>query len=292
MVAKKNGDVAPLVQEIRGLPVPEAAKTASIALLNLIPYVGGAVASVIGETANRRRFEKVCDVLSDLNVRLEESRVDPEEHLSQDQIIELVHETLQTVATASDKEKIEALKNGLGYAFIKDDVFERKQLFLQVLRGCTSLELILIPTVYNSGDPHLLYEGGPAMSSSGGWPEPSAMESAVVIRSQPRGHWEPAGNEEDSGRPTLLAFLADSIHFDEGATEGAARLLDAKGLTDLGPNLNRKDCKVFQWIPYDNMAYVSGSVGTYRIPSTPVPTPLEASQTQFGKDFLRFYVGH
>jgi len=89
-------------------------KTGAVALVSLIPYAGGAIAAVIGKIATRRKFEKVCDVLSDLNSRLEANKVDPEQHLSKDQIIEVVHETLQTAAVTSDKRKLEALKRGLG----------------------------------------------------------------------------------------------------------------------------------------------------------------------------------
>ena len=110
---------------------------------------------------NQRRFEKVCDVLSDLNARLETRGGDPERHLSKDQIIEVVHETLQTASTASDEKKIQALKNGLAYAFLSHDSFDRKQLFLQILRGCTSIELLLLPVLYSAVDPYVVREGSP-----------------------------------------------------------------------------------------------------------------------------------
>jgi hypothetical protein len=106
-----------LIASIKTRSEGEEDASQAIHLIRLIPYAGGVIASVISENASRRRIEKVCDVLSDLNARLEEKGAVPEQHLSKDQIIEVVHETLQTVITASDQKKIESLKNGLAYAF-------------------------------------------------------------------------------------------------------------------------------------------------------------------------------
>jgi hypothetical protein len=92
-----------LITSIKTRSEGEEEATKAIHLIRLIPYAGGTIASIISENASKRRFEKVCDVLSDLNTRLEEKGADPEQHLSKDQISEVVHETLQTVASASDQ---------------------------------------------------------------------------------------------------------------------------------------------------------------------------------------------
>lgn len=180
-------DIKPLIEEIRTLSVTEKMKAGAVALLNVIPYAGGAVASVIGEIAAQRKFEKVCDVLSDLNAKLESHQVEPERHLSKDQIIEVVHETLQTAATTSDEQKIAALKNGLGYAFLAHDSFERKQLLLQVLRNCTSLELAVLPAVYDSSDPYIVREGHPPLEPA--TPQYGVLTAASSVFSRPQGEW-------------------------------------------------------------------------------------------------------
>ncbi len=118
-------------------------------------------------------MRKVSDVLSDLNARLKEQGTHPEQQLSKDQIIEVVHETLQTVTTTSDIKKIEALKQGLGYAFLSDDSFERKQLLLHVLRGCTSIELAILPALYEGEDPYVVRE----RPYSNLYPEPSLIHN-------------------------------------------------------------------------------------------------------------------
>ncbi len=158
LTIKSSDKIQPLIDAIQHHGREEIATTGAIALINLIPYAGGAIASIVGEAASQRRFEKVCDVLSDLNTRLEAHGVEPEKHLSKDQIVEFVHETLHTVTTASDLEKIKALKNGLAYAFLAEDGFERKQLLLQVLRGCTSLELLALTELYDCTDPYVTRE--------------------------------------------------------------------------------------------------------------------------------------
>jgi hypothetical protein len=55
----------------------------AIHLIHLIPYAGGAIASIISENASRRRLEKACDVLSTLNAKLEQHGIDRERHLYQ-----------------------------------------------------------------------------------------------------------------------------------------------------------------------------------------------------------------
>lgn len=274
----------------RGEEVEDAA--GAITLIRLIPYAGGAIAGIISEKANQRRFEKVCDVLSDLNARLESRGSDPEQHLSKDQIIEVVHETLQTVATASDEKKIEALKNGLGYAFLSEDTFERKQLFLQVLRGCTSIELRILTALYEEADPYIVRNGSQQTASSLTDVGISGIPSEFGIQSEiPQGDWMAIGNKHACGADPLLKFLADKTGVDEGASEGAIRLLDGKGLTKAAPNLQRTDCKVLQWVEAKggfSTRHVISATGV--TPSVTIkPTPVEASKTEFGGQFLRFY---
>jgi hypothetical protein len=285
-----------LITTIRTRSEGEEDAAQAIHLIRLIPCAGGVIASIITENASRRRTEKVCDVLSDLNAKLEQHGTDPEQHLSKDQIIEVVHETLQTAATASDERKIEALKAGLGYAFLADDTFERKQLFLQTLRGCTSIELMTLPVLYDANDPYLVREGyenttGSDWISLGRTSLTDHLSFADSPGFMPKGNWIPTANREECGQASLLAFLSSQIGVDEGATEGAVRLLDGKGLATAGPSLSRRDCKILQWrVSVDSYRMPSFTVSaTGTVPSLKVkPSPLEASRTKFGEGFLRF----
>lgn len=278
---KQPGNVEKLIREIKALTVAEKAKTGAVALLSAIPYAGGAVASVIGEIATHRKFEKVCDVLSDLNSKLEDHQADPERHLSKDQIIEVVHETLQTVSTASDDYKIAALKNGLAYSFLSEDAFERKQLFLQVLRTSTSLELGILGVVYGPLDPYIVEQGPPPPPV-----DPGGLRGTAVLTSTAyAGHWKPVVNTGECGQPMLLTLLAGRIRSDESTTQAVARLLDGKGLSSLGDNLQRRDCKTVSWSPA-----LAGNQGIEHLMVR--PTPLEASRTKFGDDFMQFGQGY
>ncbi|MGZ5436050.1 MAG: hypothetical protein ACXWID_19955 [Pyrinomonadaceae bacterium] len=296
LTIKPSAEIQPLIEAIRQHDQEEIATTGAIALINLIPFAGGAIAAVVGEVASQRRFEKVCDVLSDLNGRLEAHGANPEEHLSKDQIIEVVHETLQTVTTASDQKKIEALKNGLAYTFLADDRFDRKQLLLQVLRGCTVLELTAMVELYDAADPFVTRE--PRQPIDVLWTSPSASQLLAGDSSRIKeqaGHWNPIGNTDKCGQESLLTFLSKRIDIDEGSTEGALRLLDGKGLAKAGPNLSRRDCKVLRWTRLDgsylapNPALASSATASAFLAGSEIrPTPLEASRTEFGQDFLRF----
>jgi len=235
-----------LIENIERTGKEEVSTAGTIALLSLIPYAGGAIASVVGEFAGHRKFEKVCDVLSDLNGRLEAHHAEPEKHLSKDQIIEVIHETLQTVSTASDQEKIKALKNGLAYSVMSDDSFERKQLLLHVLRDSTSLELLALATLYDSSDPYITRE--PRQQHQDllrrQFDSDLRLTTGLFVDSPPQedelGDWRPIGHTENCGQASLLSFLSTKMKIDEAATEGTLRLLDAKGLTNAGPNLARK----------------------------------------------------
>lgn len=109
----------------------------------------------------------------------------------------------------------------------------------------------------------------------------------------PKGSWKAVANKRDCGKESLLTFLSNKIEVDEGATEGALRLLDGKGLADEGPNLQRSDCQVLQWRDFEDPFRISTVSVTAAIPSlTEVkPTPLESSRTKFGRQFLCFYRG-
>jgi hypothetical protein len=285
----KQENIEPLIGEIRKHKITDKAVSGTVALLNVIPYAGGVVASVIGEIGAQRRIEKICDVLSYLDTKLNEHSIKPENHLSKDQIVEVVYETLQTVSTTSDEKKIAALKNGLSYTFISEDTFERKQLFLQVLRGCTSIELAMLSALYDSFDPYLIQES--ELSNNIGKENPNHFWTRGLssIAGIAIGTWEPVSNKTDSNQPTLLTLLTKRVGCDESISEGAIRLLDGKGLSNAVPNLNRNESKVVRWkTQQENIAFLANNSGFANSRVMINPTPFEASHTKFGSDFLRF----
>jgi hypothetical protein len=277
-------EIEPLISRIKERSLTDHATTGAVALLNVIPFAGGAVASIISDFANERRMQKVCDVLADLNTELEKHGSNPEKHLSKDQIVELVHETLSTASITSDERKTAALKRGLTYAFTSEDSFDRKQLFLHVLREATGLELGVMQVVYAASDPFIKHEGGPL-------PAPGIspfLNPVVLTNTISAGSWELSDNRENPGGKTLLSFLNDQTKLDEGLLEGALRQLDGKGLANAGPNLHRSDSKVYRWRSY-SVATTTIQTAQFGGSRPPVPSPLEASRTKFGEEFLKFY---
>ena len=152
----------------------------------------------------------------------------------------------------------------------------------------------MLPALYDAEDPYVVKEGPTQPPFQSGLSSISlrALTTESQIH-QPHGQWEPIGNKEQCGKESLLAFLSKRIGMDEGATEGAVRLLDGKGLASAGPNLQRSDCKVFHWRESTH-GYLTPSVSSSTNATIPLPlsmvklTPLEASRTKFGEDFLRF----
>jgi len=289
-MSESSTSIQPLIEKIKQRTMMDRASSGAVAMLNLIPFAGGAVAAIIGDIAAERRFHKVCDVLANLNATLEQHGGDPEKHLSKDQIIEVVHETLQTVATTSDERKIAALKNGLGYSFTAEDPFEHKQLFLHVLRESTALELTLMELLYVASDPFVEKEEEPLINSI---PSASMYPTTLGVNSINflyQGYWNPIGNRDNPNGQTLLAFFLKRIALAESLLEGVLRILDSKGLTSAIPNLHRSDTKIVRWMPSAQYSGMTNYAGTSALMTGGAirPTPLENSQTKFGESFLRF----
>jgi hypothetical protein len=260
------------------------ATAAAVALANLIPTLGGVIASAVGEYGSQRRHEKVCDILKELKDTLDRHKVEPEKHLNKDQIVEVVHETLQTSVTASDQEKIDALKNGLGYAFLSDDPFQKKQVFLQVLRSATPLELRVIRKVYEVDDPYVVYEGRPPvpLNQTGMMPIDG---SSLYDWSGAQARYRRTGNAQ-RGQKTLLRYLAEQLSLDEPLADGVLRLLDSRGLTNAAQNLGRSDSAIMAWEDH-TVAQAHRMVAYQYKTDEGEPSPLQSMRTAFGREFIQ-----
>lgn len=282
-------EIGPLLERIRAKSLPDVAEAGAVSLLNLIPFAGGAVASVVGQFASQRRFERVCDVLASLHRTLEQAQANPERHLSKDQIVELVHETLQSAVTTSDEGKLTALKQALGRAFLSEESFDRKQLFLKVLRESTSLELVVLPLLYSVCDPFVVGHRPPGSQSNGEQP-PQVGPAEGFVHLTP-GFWHAVGNRDSPGGETLLQYLAKQANLDAGVLEGVLRLLDAKGMANASPNLQRSDWKIVEWLPVPEKHLIGSRTASIvqEVRANIRPSPLEATRTAFGRAFLQFW---
>jgi hypothetical protein len=192
-------------------------------------------------------------------------------------VVEIVHETLQAVATASDAEKIEALKHGLGYAFTSEDGFAKKQFLLGTLRATTSIELALLRTIYGH-DPYSRLR-----------PENASLTASHITHASAAlgGYYSPVVSEDDCGQWPLVEYLASELGSDVDMVEGVVRALDGKGLTRAAPHLDQKNCVIMGWVPFDGVATAAGVTALVARPIK--PTPIQASRTKIGEEFVRVF---
>ena len=271
-----DNEIERAIKQIKAVTVEDKVKSATISLINLIPYAGGAIASLITDYASQQKTNKICEVLSDLNERLEAHHAEPEKHLSKDQVVELVHQTLAYAVLSSNEAKIQALKNGLAYSFIEVDRFEAKQVFLDTLKNCTALELAVMNAVYKSSDPYIISD------EPTGTPSQNVVVSSIAMNTI-GGQWV-AQENRSCNRPQLIEHLAHITQFDAFLIQGVAHMLDGKGLTSMVPNLAESYCKVVKWVNFSTaqVAFLYPTGEQVR------PTPIEASQTDFGHNFVKF----
>ena len=280
-MTEEHEAISSLIQQVTSKTTSEVAKTGAQAMLNLIPYAGGAVATIVGEFATQRRVEKVCEVLSALNAGLRHHGLDAERHLTRDQVIELVYETLQAVSFASDHAKIEALKAALVHAFVSPEPFDQKQFFLHLLRETTNVELAMLRVLYEAPDPFVVGHGGPARTPA----NTSPKHPNVAI-----GFWHAEGAAENKGGQTLLTYLAPRAGLDVPFAQAALLRLDGRGLATAGPNLHRGDWKIVTWVPMPEEHITKLQVASigYQV-GKEVWSPLEASRTKLGEKFLKVW---
>lgn len=269
-----------LIDSVRSGSTPDVA-TGATAMLNLIPYAGGAVASILGEFATNRRIQKICEVLAELNTGLERHKASAERYLSRDQIVELVYETLQAASVASDRTKVEALKAALVHSFVSPGSFDRKQFMLQMLRETTNVELAVLRALYDAPDPFIVGRGGPARTPENGSPKHTYLA---------RGFWHTVGRTETGGSQSLLKYLTNLVHLDGPLVEASLRRLDGRGLSAAGANLERSDLKVVSWLPMPEEHIKKSAIASISFESGKnVPSPLEASKTKLGEEFLKVW---
>ncbi len=276
----KPDEVSVALQQIRGSKVGGIAKTAAEAALAVIPYAGGSIASVIASYRSGKQIEKVCDVLGQLHDRIKKTETKVEEVLTEDQVNEVLHESLTAVAVSSDQLKIDYLTTGLTRTFTDKDLsFDRKQLFLSSLRSMSGLELRVLRFIYGDADPFQTY---PPLA-----PNPEASySSSIYVNPTSQFMWQVAKITEDEGS-TLLEEMQRRLDEEEPIVRGIASKLDQQGLTAVGNNLTGRLRKIFKQVPLAMSATTMSQ--PYLAPELPKATPIEASQTPFGRSFFSFF---
>lgn len=157
MSDENTGNVEKLIGEIRQLAVPDISRTGTIALINLVPYAGGSIATVMAEFQSKTKVEKICDALALLDRKVKESGTKVEDILDQEQVVKLIHETIEKIALSSEEKHITYLKNALVSSFTNESIpYEQKKLYMSIVRALTGIEIKLLETFYEMVDPFVI----------------------------------------------------------------------------------------------------------------------------------------
>jgi len=179
--------------------------------------------------------------LDDLQETVDKLSDEQRDILSEDEVIEIVYTTLEDIAKTSNEEKLQYLRNSLTKAFTKSEIpYSEKHYYISTLKGLTPGELELIREIYMSPDPFVQIH--PKRKSQTGIGVLSYIEQPNVFIPPP--DYAIEYKEPDDGE-TLGEVLRQRLsHLSEGMVEGLINALDAKGLSTIGPNLNKRTVKI------------------------------------------------
>jgi len=255
-------------------------------LLNLIPYAGGALSTILSEYRSRRNCKRIFETLDELRKEIEQNPSAKKDVLSQDEVIEIVHSTLEEIMKTSNDEKVSYLRNSLVRAFTSEEIsYAQKQHYLAVLKELTLGELEVLGVIYFSGDPF----------------DQRYRESQLIIgdsfvaQSGQRNTFTPLPVDEYTepvSGDTLRDVLEQKLrHISGGVVEGLTRSLDSKGLTNIEPNLDRRTIKISKGRDLAQLGAIpmQNSITTFQLSKdVPTKTPIEASRNRFGEDFIKY----
>ena len=250
-------------------------------LLSIIPYAGGPLYHVLSEYRGKRNAERIFNTLNELKEAIEELSGEKRNILSEDEVVEIVENTLEEISRTSSEEKLRYLRNSLTKAFTKEDIaYSQKQFYLLTLRSLSLGELELLKEIYMSSNHFVEIK---PLSDKLNIPE-SLQENVFIPKGYETEYAEPPGGE------TLWDVLLKRLkHISEGVLEGLVDSLDAKGLSRIRPNLDKKTVKIVTEIyqPPNHVMLRTNHIDIVEH-EHPKRTPIEASQTQFGRDFIKY----
>lgn len=269
------------------------------ALLGLIPYAGGTLATVLGNYLADKKLEKIADALDSLAKKVDVNDVVINKLLTEGQVCELLEKHLIEVAVSSDENKIKFLKNSLNNSFTRSDLeFQEKEFYLTTLKNLTTAEIMILKKIYLGADPFVA-TSYPQKSDNidslngvnltgidnnlhGGvmkLPHQFVVESTYYVE----------------GNQTLESYFEKEFDKKWHLIKGGCLQLDSKGLTNIQSNLDNKTQKKIK------MNYPLGSNGIYIknpsfygggghlvIPSKLSKTAYEGSKTDFGTSFMEY----
>lgn len=280
-------DTANAIERVRELSPTENTLAAANVVLSAIPYAGGPLAAILSEYRGRRYANRIFGTLEALHKALQECKTPIETVLNEDQVVEIVYETLEEIAKISSEDKVRYLNNSLVRAFTDNKIdYPSKQHYLSVLKLLTLAELDLLRVVYFQGDPFVsTYPKRPSDSDVPVWNNPNLVVLPLMT-------YETEYRDSDDGESLRTVLQARMSKYTSGILEGLIGSLDAKNLSNIRENLGRRTIRIDRELPAHGPSnvYVNRQQ-TYVLASTERPlqsTPIEASRTEFGRDFLDY----
>lgn len=251
-----------------------------VALLNAIPYAGGTIASLVDARATNIRFRKIADAIEELSNSVNRRGIDVQQILNEEEAIEILEKTITEIGRTANEEKLRLLKNLLVRSCCDSNMaFDEKEFYLSVLSSLSIWELKILHFMYINGDPFVITVN-----------PYSDFQTQRFSRTVTTGFEQyEIGYRE--GSESLRSKL--STHFGENNLVnvlGSIALLDSKGLTAIGANLDRTTNKI-QTVTRDASMILSGGMSNSLYAnaahrSEPQNTPFEASKTEFGEKFV------
>lgn len=293
----EDRDLALVIARIKESSMGEKAAAGVVALLNVIPVVGGTIASILSEYRSRRNTERVVDALTQLKEAIEDKGTDFRVPLSEDQVVEVVHNALEELTKTSSQEKATYLRNAFTKSFTHEEIdYLQKQYYLTTLSGLSLGEIELLKVIYVLRDPFVDVNDLPNREEEVFRSRfPNATTTVFPYRYYPRSY-ETTYRDPIAGKSLSKVLEEDLKQLSLGTLEGLIRSLDAKGLSNISPNLGRRTMKFMTEVQGNigNSGYLtilSSSTGTVTGATAlevVQSTPIEASSTPFGQDFLKY----
>ena len=165
----------------------ESTETIGKALVAAIPYVGGSIASLIGDYQAKRKHERLEHFFNSLQVDLNnlQEKIN-NEFISTDDFLDVFEETSKKIVNERTEEKRLAFKNILLNAIISKDItYDRVEEFLRLLERLRP-DHILFLSIFNDPLKFNLEQGKP-VSNGGGF-----STSIKQIMKQLLPNWEEA----------------------------------------------------------------------------------------------------
>ncbi len=251
-------------------------------LLNLIPYAGGTLGSILNAHMTNKRFSKIHDTIKYLADEIEGHKTQVDKILKEDQAIELLEKTLSEIAKTSNEMKVSHLRNLLVNSYLKDESsFETKEFYLNLMLGLSIGEILLFQAVYYTLDPCV-----ESIYPSEHYGSQNNLITANYV--DPMAQYAEGEITFVKGEKTLLERLKPVFEgHASGMLDSAAFLLDSKGLTYIRDNLNDTRVKRIQMVKGQPF---TTSIRQSHIADSLISelAPIEKSRTEVGLDFVKY----